>query len=361
MSRGFFESMMACLKVLDLSGNRNIELFPEEICDLINLRYLNISNTCISELPKEIKNLTRLQWLLLNGISNNVLIPTGVIASLPLNVFSTWESGLEKEEEVVEELGGMQELIDLSIVVHKSSSALKIFQSLQRCIRRVKIMDCKNLTCIPISHSLKGRVNFLHLEVLHLQGCRMLVKMEITQGTGQVPNYSCFPSLVEVLVEGCGFSDLSWLVHAPKLQILMVWRCYSIKKIIGDEIAGEELAASGLFSHLEFLNIGFLPKLRSICDHTLFFAQGLNIKIYDCPSLKKLPWDSSNARGSFSIYGDIQWWAEFEWDPTARVTFQWRDEGSVEEEMTFGEAVRKMNDRPNWYSTIGFRPSGPSE
>lgn len=189
----------------------------------------------------------------------------------------------------------------------------------------------------------------------------MLVNMEITQGTGQVPNYSCFPSLVEVLVLECGFSDLSWLVHAPKLQILMVWRCYSIEKIIGDEIAREELAASGLFSHLEFLNIGFLPELRSICDHTLFFAQGVNIKICDCPSLKKLPWDSSNARGSFSIYGDIQWWAEFEWDPTARVTFRWRDEGSIEEEMTFGEAVRKMNDRPNWYSTIGFRPSGPIE
>ncbi|KAL3737184.1 hypothetical protein ACJRO7_026017 [Eucalyptus globulus] len=244
--RGFFESMMACLKVLDLSDNANIELFPKEICDLINLPYLNMSYTRISELPKEIKNLTRLRWLLLNGIRNNVLIPMGVIASLPLNVFSMWELGLEKEEEVVEELGGMQEMIDLSIVVYKSSSALKMFQSLQRCIRRVIIMDCENLTCISISHSLKGRVNFLHLDVLILQGCPMLMKMEITQGTGRVPNYSCFPSLVEVAVAMCRFSDLSWLVHAPKLRKLTVGWCYSIEKIIGDEIAGEELAASGL-------------------------------------------------------------------------------------------------------------------
>ncbi|KAL3737179.1 hypothetical protein ACJRO7_026012 [Eucalyptus globulus] len=360
LPRGFFKSM-ACLKVLDLSGNTNIKLFPEEICDLINLWYLNISDTCISELPKEIKNLTRLRSLLLNGISNNVLIPTGVIASLPLNVFSMWESGLEKEEEVVEELGGMHKMIDLSIVVYKSSSALKIFQSLHNCIRRVKIMDCEFSMCIPISHSLKERVEFLHLEVLYLQRCSMHVKMEITQGMGRVCNYSCFPSLIEVSVERCGFSDLSWLVHAPKLQKLKVWSYDSIEKIIGDGIAGEELATSRLFSHLEFLNIGFLSKLRSICGHTLFFTRGANINIYICPSLKKLPWDSSNARESFSVNGSKGWWAGFEWDPTARVTFQWRDEGSVEEEMTFGEAVRKMNDKSNWNPTIGFRPSGPSE
>ncbi|KAK3428108.1 hypothetical protein EUGRSUZ_F04224 [Eucalyptus grandis] len=189
MPRGFFESMMACLKVLDLFGNQKIELFPEEICDLINLRYLNVSKTRINELPKEIKNLTRLRWLLLDDIRKTFLIPTGVIGSLPLNVFSTWGSGLEKEEEVVEELGGMQELIDLSI------------------------------------------------------------------------------------------------------------------KIIEDEIAGEELATLRLFSHLKFLGISKLLKLSSICDRKLFFAPGAHIEIHDCPSLKKLPWDSSNARESFSVNG----------------------------------------------------------
>lgn len=153
---------------------------------------------------------------------------------------------------------------------------------------------------------------------------------------------------------------MSWLVHAPKLQKLTVLDCKSIEKIIGNEIAGEELAALGLFSHLEFLEIIHLPKLRSICDHTLFFAQGVDIRINNCPSLKKLPWDSSNARGSFSINGNIQWWAEFEWDPTARVTFQWEMVGSVEE-MTFGEAVRKLNNGSNWPAKIGFRPNGPSE
>ncbi|KAK2631419.1 hypothetical protein EUGRSUZ_L02932 [Eucalyptus grandis] len=216
--RGFFESMTACLKVLDLSDNENIESFPEGICDLISLQYLNLSGTCISELPGEIKNLTRLRWLLLDNIKSGISIPTGAIASLPLNVLSMWRCNLKKEEEVVAELKDMQDLTDLSIMVQKSFSALKLFQSLQRCIRRVWINDCEDLTCIPISRSLKGSDNFSHLEVLYLKNCPMLVKMEITQGIGRVPNYYCFPSLVEVLIANCRSLDLSWLVHAPKLR-----------------------------------------------------------------------------------------------------------------------------------------------
>ncbi|KAK2631610.1 hypothetical protein EUGRSUZ_L02679 [Eucalyptus grandis] len=236
---GFFESMTACLVVLDLSNNDNIKSFPEGICNLISLRYLNLSNTRISEMPKEIKNLTRLRWLLLNHpyYTRNVLIFRGSIASFSLNVFSSWDWVLEKEEEVVEELGRMQGLNDLSINVQKSSSALKIFQSYQRCIRRASIMYCEDLTYIPISHSLEGSGNFSHLEVLFLHDCHMLVKMEITYGKGQAINCYCFPNLVEV----------------------------------------SELAASRLFSRLKYLKLRTLPNLRSICDHALFFPQGVRV------------------------------------------------------------------------------------
>ncbi|KAL3737215.1 hypothetical protein ACJRO7_026045 [Eucalyptus globulus] len=352
--RGFFESMTACLTVLDLSDNDKIDSFPKEICNLISLRYLNLSCTRIIELPKEISNLTRLQWLLLDEIMQFILIPTGVITSLPLNVFSSWGSSLENEEEVVEELGRMQGLIDLSIKVNKSSSALKIFQSFQRCIRRVVIENCEGLTHIPISHSLKGSGNFSHLEVLKLVNCRMLVKMEINQGIGQAPNCFCFPSLVEVLIINCGFLDLSWLVHAPKLQRLGVHECDSMEKIIGDGIAREELAASGLFSRLKSLHIMDLPKLRSICDPALLFPQGVQFGISGCPGLRKLPLDTNGMRGSFSIVGDKGWWEEFEWDPAARVTFEWLGVGN-KEEMTYGEAARKMKDLgPHHYARLEF-------
>ncbi|KAF8024949.1 hypothetical protein BT93_F1947 [Corymbia citriodora subsp. variegata] len=294
--RNFFDSMVNSLMVLDLSSNRNIELFPEGICDLIKLQYLNLSDTCICELPRKIENLTLLRWLLLNNIRSTFTIPTGAIASLPLNVFIRWGMGLEKEEEMVEELGCMQDLTDLSIRVYKSSSTLKIFQSFQRRIKRVE----------------------KDLQVFHLTDCSMLVKMEITQGIGRAPDSSCFPSLLEVWVKNCRLLDLSWLVHAPKLQRLRVMSCFSMEKIIGDGIAREELAASRLFSHLECLRIKNLPKLRSICDHTLIFPQGVELFIMECPGLRKLPLDPNSARGSLSITAHTRWWAEFEWDPAAR-------------------------------------------
>ncbi|XP_030442398.2 disease resistance protein RPS5-like [Syzygium oleosum] len=389
MPKGFFDSMTACLAVLNLSSNGNIESFPEGICNLINLRYLNLSVTGISELPKEIKNLTRLRWLLLDDmLKGNVLIPTGAITSLPLNVFSQWnfnqwkleelmgewggvkeEETVEelKEEEMVEELGCMQHLTDLSICVHESSSAQKIFQSpnLRRRIRRACIDNRNgNLTSIVINYSPASTNGFSHLETLCLFQYTELSEMKITQRIGQAPNYFCFPNLVDVWVKRCGLLDLSWLVHAPKLRKLTVTFCESMEKIIGDGFAREELAASGLFSRLESLRLIGLPKLTSICDQTLSFPQGVRFFIVNCPGLRKLPLDSSSARGSFEVEGDKRWWtwAEFEWDPTARVTLQLDEMEGPAKEMTFGEAARKVKDESRYAGKIGFLPrGGPSE
>ncbi|XP_056167605.1 probable disease resistance protein At5g63020 [Syzygium oleosum] len=375
MPKGFFDSMTACLAVLNLSNNKHIKSFPEGICNLINLWYLNLSSTGISELPKEIKNLTRLRWLLLdNMLESNILIPTGAITSLPLNVFSQWqfkghfeEWGLVKEEETVEELGCMQHLTDLSICVRESSSTQKIFQSpnLRRRIRRACINNRNgNLTSIVINCSPASNDGFSHLKTLYLLLCTKLSEMKITQGIGRAPNCSFFPNLVKVSVDNCRLSDLSWLVHAPELQKLTVVRCKSMEKIIGDGFAREELAASRLFSRLESLLLMSLPKLTSICDQALSFPQVVRFSILDCPRLRKLPLDSSSARGSFGVTAGKDWWAEFEWDPTARVTLQLGWLSRAEEEMTFEEAARKAKDNQSFLglATIRFLPcGGPSE
>ncbi|KAK3428060.1 hypothetical protein EUGRSUZ_F04172 [Eucalyptus grandis] len=328
--RGFFDSMAACLTILDLSNNRYIGLFPEEICNLINLCYLNLSSTEISELPVKIKNLTHLRWLLLDDTVAPFLIPTGAIASLPLNVFSLWSRNLrtsnqEVEEEIVEELGCMPNLIDLSIEVLDSSSALKIFQypSLQRIIKIVGITGCQDLTYIPISCSPTSRSGFSHLKALYIWSCDMLKEIEITQGVGQVPDCSCFPNLIYIMVDKCGFLDLSWLVHVPKLQQLEIALCNSMEKIIGDGFAPEELVASGLFSRLEHLNISHLANLTSICEQTLPFPQLKSLKIVNCPRLGKLPLDSNSARESLEeVRVEADWWAKLEWeDDAARAHF----------------------------------------
>ncbi|KAI6689552.1 hypothetical protein NL676_026380 [Syzygium grande] len=169
------------------------------------------------------------------------------------------------------------------------------------------------------------------------------------------------PNLVEVSVLGCGLLDLSWLVHAPKLRELWSRLCNSTERIIGDGFAREELVDSGLFSRLELLYLSNLPKLMSICDQVLSFPQGVIFSVWWCHGLRKLPLDSSSARGSFEVEGDQRWWAEFEWDPTARVTLQMGGVGLVEE-MTFEKAVRKVKKDPHGWAMIGFLPrGGPSD
>lgn len=165
--------------------------------------------------------------------------------------------------------------------------------------------------------------SFLHLERLYLWSCTTLKEIEITQEVGRAPKYSCFPNLVWVVIMECGFLDLSWLVHTPKLQKLLVDSCKSVEKIIGDGFALEELVASGLFSRLERLRIRNLPNLTSICEQTLPFPQLKSLEIYKCPRLRKLPLDSNSARGSLEeIRVEADWWAKLEWeDDAARAHF----------------------------------------
>ena len=56
------------IKVIDLEG-APIEVLPEQLGDLTNLRYLGLRNTKITVLPKSSKNLSRLQVLDIRGTS----------------------------------------------------------------------------------------------------------------------------------------------------------------------------------------------------------------------------------------------------------------------------------------------------
>ena len=53
---GFFTNM-PIIRVLDLSNNNQLVELPAEVGNLINLQYLNLSNTSIEYLPMELKNL----------------------------------------------------------------------------------------------------------------------------------------------------------------------------------------------------------------------------------------------------------------------------------------------------------------
>ncbi|XP_039170639.1 probable disease resistance protein At5g43730 [Eucalyptus grandis] len=92
--------------------------------------------------------------------------------------------------------------------------------------------------------------------------------------------------------------------------------------------------------------------------HALTTLRNKPYKLSSMVEEVKLPLESNSARGSFSIKASRDWWAKFEWDPAARVTFEGPSQGD-KEEMTYGEAARKIKDDENFLITrIRFPPSG---
>ncbi|XP_031493279.1 putative disease resistance RPP13-like protein 3 [Nymphaea colorata] len=71
------------LKVLDLEGVRGVKKLPNEIGDLVLLRYLGLRNTSIETLPRSIKQLHNLQTLDLRTSANVSLSPS----KIPLKYF----------------------------------------------------------------------------------------------------------------------------------------------------------------------------------------------------------------------------------------------------------------------------------
>ncbi|KAF9614071.1 hypothetical protein IFM89_014871 [Coptis chinensis] len=71
---------LTCLRTLDLSGceDMSIDNIPNEVGRLMHLRYLNLSNTKLSELPDTLCNLYNLQTLQLMRCTNLQKLPNGI-------------------------------------------------------------------------------------------------------------------------------------------------------------------------------------------------------------------------------------------------------------------------------------------
>ncbi|CAF2055063.1 unnamed protein product [Brassica oleracea] len=140
---GKFFQFMPALVVLDLSHNRYLSEFPEEIRSLTSLQYLNLSFTAISSLSVGLKGLRKLISLDLEYCAALESID-GIGTSLPnLQVLKLFHSGVFIDARSIEEL---QLLEHLKILTGSVSDAL-ILESIQRverlasCIQRLEIFQ----------------------------------------------------------------------------------------------------------------------------------------------------------------------------------------------------------------------------
>ncbi|EOA33613.1 hypothetical protein CARUB_v10019764mg [Capsella rubella] len=314
-----FFSYMPKLVVLDLSGNENLSELPEGISNLVSLQYLNLKATGIRCLPKKVlQELKKLIHLDLEYTSKLKSI-VGISDLYSLKVLKLRGSDLPWDLDTVKELETLKHLEILTINFNVTPS-LERFLSSPRLMSRTRFLKIsdhfvsspnRNLESTGIS--LSGSMD--KLRVFSIEKCRI---PEIKIGR----RYS-FLSLVGVYIRGCdSLKELTFLMFAPNLRVLGIFDAKDMEDIINRENACEcEESVNIPFQKLNFLRLGYLPKLKNIYWSPLPFPCLEKIEVRNCPNLKKLPLDSKSGKqgenGCIIHYESPRWIKDVQWEDEA--------------------------------------------
>ncbi|KAK8509100.1 hypothetical protein V6N12_018188 [Hibiscus sabdariffa] len=305
---GFFNSMPT-LKVLDLSGNRNLVELPSDIGNAKTLQYLNLSFTSLAELPTGLGNLGDLKCLLLDFTWNLERIPKELISGLFLLQVYSKIIGLDKylgsveslpsdEIAFLEVLECLHQITKIGITIFWAPSLGKILQSytLRSCIRNLTLMECPGLISIQITEVL------INLERLEIFRCSSLKELEVTDRCK-------LDNLRTVRIGGClSLLNLNSLAYLTNLETLSVFDCMSLKEVTTDGMG---------FRKLKTVSFTRLQNLNRICPSSSCFPSLLEIEVSKCPLLRQLPFDLETANFLQKIRGETEWWDGLIWDDEA--------------------------------------------
>lgn len=340
--RMFPSGFMPVIKVLDLSFNFQLAELPLGIGKLVELQFLNLSNTRIRELPVELKNLTKMKYLLLNSCYRMEVIPRQVISSFSLlrvfRISGSGDSASNNDVEnnvlsggrryLLEELESLQHINDISITIFDATSVQKLQHSrkIQNCLSYLCFERCEGLSSLELSSASVERMR--HLERLDIYYCELeqvIIYPELEHrldfDSSPVHGFMAggyFHNLRNVYIAYCdNLLDLTWLIYSPMLELLDIAHCASMVEIVKDLpslVAGVEADLS-IFPRLKKIRLINLPSLRSIYPHPLPFPSLVEIHASLCESPRRLPFDSSSAKGTLKeIRGPIWWWLRLQWD-----------------------------------------------
>ncbi|KAJ0075175.1 hypothetical protein Patl1_34409 [Pistacia atlantica] len=363
----WFQSMQG-MKVLDLSKNLLLTRLPAML-EMINLQYLNLSDTSIQELPIVAGSLTKLRFLLLDGTTYLKAISGGVISSLSsLQVFSRvptknsllffhsfWNTTL------LQELEGLEDIEEISVTFFTVNAVFKLKSSpkLQSRVKRLVIL-CEeeeeeeeeelHSPKTPSSVLSYSRLDNLHdlyikkcggaeeeeeeeeeelhspntpssvlsysrfdnLHDLYIKKCEK-EELHSPNISSSVLSSGRFDNLHDLYIKKCLVKDLACLRYAAMLRFVFAVDCPLLEEIIPYEF-GSSSEDSNMFKNLKQLNFCNLPRLKSIC-RVMHFPSLERIWVINCQSLTKLPLDVVNENNStLTVLGRQEWWDKLEWE-----------------------------------------------
>ncbi|XP_058008449.1 disease resistance protein RPM1-like, partial [Hevea brasiliensis] len=287
------------LLVLCLIGQ--IAYLPDEVGDLVHLKYLYLACYKMKTLPRTIANLQKLQTLHLTNYSNLFQLPveilnikqlrhlllidmsTDVVIRIPRGIGTLANlhtcTGVYAGAGIASELSSLTQLRKLDVSEVSDDHAGELFASI------IKLESLVSLS-LTAEHPLNDRL-LPELEPFspppHLQ------ELILRGGLVEMPNW--LPSVENLTILELCYSNLleepsSVLQYLPKLKHLTLWEAYKAKLI------GKEFCDVGGFPELETLIIasenlvewteivnGAFPSLRYLrfynCDKLRFLPEGL--------------------------------------------------------------------------------------
>ncbi|XP_065875969.1 putative disease resistance protein At1g58400 [Euphorbia lathyris] len=291
------------LLVLDLDGK--VEYLPNEIGELVHLKYLGLVNSKLNELPQTIGNLQKLQTLdirmsgylrelpvqvlnihqlrhLLMSTSYNdgeVRVPKGI--KTLVNLYTC--SGVYAGDGIASELSCLTELRELGVKRVTDEHASELFAAIMKMEKLISLtleaeesyFEDEWFSLFPEFESFSPPT---HLRELHLRG-----------GLVETPIWlASMSSLTKLTLSSSNLQDersIWGFQFLPKLKHLTLWEAFEGKKI------GKEFCAAGGFQELQSLIIdsnfivewseienGAFPKLKCLnlrCYKLRFLPEGL--------------------------------------------------------------------------------------
>ncbi|MQM18182.1 hypothetical protein Taro_051168 [Colocasia esculenta] len=364
-------SMKSTLRVLDLWDSDTRGELPAEVGLMAELRFLGLSSTRITSLPKELGNLVKLRQLELRYTNILEQIPQEAIAGLrSLQVLDMsytvydWEADPRGGEDGGRQLelgdleAGLPRLEELSIQLGTPRALERFLNSVKLCSRTRELQVKMRHRSQSEDPPLYGEGGSLLRRVFSRMG-RSLKKLEL-QGDyahpwegglrislDQLPlledlRLVSFRSewMPEVVLVGsnfnprsssnivrlsrfdmrmcCGQKALKLVGAFPCLQEIHLYNCSTMEELALDEGVAAGIAEEGTqddaglldrhFPMLRKVNLISLPALKSIGRRPLRLPELRVILVNRCPELRRIPLDPAGVPMLETITAEREWW-----------------------------------------------------